>query len=202
MTDRKKVFTIFIFLLLVSVLLCACVSSNSLNTTSTTIGDTSGATNEATATETSDAKNETTASPAMAGNPNYVPETQTGDMLPVPGERTDWNIEIKFLEVEERGIWITIYDYDNQGFWFNDKYYILERYEDDAWIQLTDTDEREFGEDWCFTIPNKTRSYITSNCLNYFSHLRSDVSFSAGHYRLTKVLGGRNFSVEFDYTPE
>ncbi len=205
MINMKKILTVCTSLLAVSVLLCACVSSNSPDVVPTTIGVTSGAANGTSAAETSNAAEETTAAPPMTADPNYVPETrdETAYEIPMPSEERDvWNIEIKFLEVDDRGIWITIYDYDNLGCWFNDKYYILERYEDNTWTQLTKTNESEFGGERCFTIPSKKRSYITSNCLNYFAHLRSDVTFSAGHYRLTKVLSGREFSVEFDYTPE
>ena len=50
--------------------------------------------------------------------------------------------------------------------------------------------------------PSENDSFIDTNSLNYFSLLPSDVDFSAGHYRITKVLSGREFSVEFDYEPQ
>ena len=50
-------------------------------------------------------------------------------------ERTAWNIELKLLKIDDKGIWITICDYDNQGFEYNSLYYVLERYENGEWIK-------------------------------------------------------------------
>lgn len=199
MINMKKVFTVCVFLLLVSVLFCACVSSNSADASSNDLGKAT-----ATASEATDGVNGTTAYPPMTADPNYVPETQTEsqyDMPLPPSERTDWNVEIKFLKVDDFGIWITIYDYDNLGLWFDDYDYILERYEDDTWVQLTKKNGSYYADDPCYTLPDDTLSYISTNCVSPFSLLSSDVTFSAGHYRLTKVLSGKEFSVEFDYTP-
>lgn len=136
---------------------------------------------------------------------------QTGDhdsytdgefILPTLTERTDWNIELKLYKIDDKGIWITICDYDNQGFEYNTLYYVLERYENGTWTKLTKINESNAYTDLSYVFPSENDSFIDTNSLNYFSLLPSDVDFSAGHYRITKVLSGREFSVEFDYEPQ
>lgn len=58
MINMKKVFTVCVFLLLVSVLFCACVSSNSADASSNDLGKAT-----ATASEATDGVNGTTAYP-------------------------------------------------------------------------------------------------------------------------------------------
>ena len=139
---------------------------------------------------------------------NLEPQTGVEDIsgqeeyhtLPTLTERTEWNIEIEYLKQDEKGIWITIYDYDNQGFKYNPLYYILEKYDGSNWIKLTTMNESNASSNYSYVFPSKKESYIDTNNLNYFSLLPSGTELETGHYRLTKVLSGKEFSVEFDYT--
>lgn len=120
-------------------------------------------------------------------------------ILPTLTERTEWNIEIQFLKQDEKGIWITIYDYDNQGFQYNPLYYVLEKHDGSKWVKLTSMNESNASENHSYVFPSEQKPYIDTNNLNYFSLLPSGTELETGRYRLTKILSGRAFSVEFDY---
>ena len=131
--------------------------------------------------------------------------SQTEERADYPGyleERTAWNIELKLLKIDDKGIWVTICDYDNQGFEYNTLYYVLERYENGVWTKLTKFNESSAYTDMATVFPSKKYTFVDTVSVNFFSLLPSDVDFCAGHYRLTKVLSGREFSIEFDYEPE
>lgn len=136
------------------------------------------------------------------GSQTSVENTEdTGEyILPTLSERTEWNIEMKYLSQDDRGIWITIIDYDNQGFQYNPLYYVLEKYDGSEWVKLTKMNESNASRDYSYVFPSKKNSYIDTNNLNYFSLLPSGTELETGRYRLTKVLSGKEFSVEFDYT--
>lgn len=132
------------------------------------------------------------------------PQTGDGDVngefiLPTLSERIAWNIEIKYLKSDDKGFWITIIDHDNQGFAYNDLYYILECWDGQQWVKLTRMNESNAERDLSYVFPSENSSYIDTNSLNYFSLLPSDVTLENGRYRITKVLSGKSFSVEFDY---
>lgn len=128
-----------------------------------------------------------------------VDPSEPGFKIPTLQERTAWNIELELYKIDENGIWITITDYDNQGFEYNTLYFVLERYENGEWVKLTRLKEYYANTDVTYVFPHEDVSYIDTNNLNFFP---SYVEFSAGHYRLTKVLSGREFSLEFDYEPQ
>lgn len=187
MDNMKRYIALCLILLTFSLLFCGCKDTSQI------IPDTESENVLGSQTESKDNLGPQT------GNPDAYPNGEF--ILPTLKERTAWNIELKLLKIDDKGIWITIYDYDNQGFEYNTLYYVLERYENGEWIKLTKMNESNAYRDLCEVIPSKNASFIDTNDLNFFSLLPSDVDFCAGHYRLTKVLSGREFSVEFDYEP-
>ncbi len=118
-------------------------------------------------------------------------------ILPELEDRTDWNIELSFLECNDIGIRIKICDYDNKGFAFNDLYFVLEYLEDDNWIKLSKMNETSATQNLGYVLPSETSDFVDTDSMNRFAFL-PDVELKSGHYRLTKILSGREFSVEFD----
>ena len=119
--------------------------------------------------------------------------------IPVLKERTAWNIELSFIECTERGIKIKICDHDNQGFEFNDLYFVLKLYQDGKWVKISEMNENAANRDLSYVFPSKTTDFVDTNNMNFFAFLPG-VELKTGHYRLTKVLRGREFSLEFDLT--
>lgn len=119
----------------------------------------------------------------------------------IPGldERTDWNIELTFIECNETGIKIRICDHDNQGFAFNDLYFVLELYEDGEWVKISKMNENAASQNLGYVFPSETENFVDLDSMNRFAFL-PDVTLKTGRYRLTKILSGHEFSVEFDLT--
>lgn len=132
-----------------------------------------------------------------SNNDNQNNDSNEDFIIPSLEERTDWNIELSFVECNDIGIKINIYDYDNQGFAFNDLYFVLEVYEDDEWLKISKLNENAANRDLGYVVPSKTKDFIDFPSMNRFAFL-PDVTLETGHYRLTKILSGRAFSVEFD----
>lgn len=116
---------------------------------------------------------------------------------PELSNRTEWNIELSFVEYNDNGIVINIKDYDNIGFAFNNLYFVLEIYEDGEWINLSNLNENSAYKNYGYALPNDTRDHISVNSICPAIAL-PDTGLKTGHYRATKVLSGRPFSVEFD----
>lgn len=114
-------------------------------------------------------------------------------------ERTSWNIDIYFLELSKSGFKIRICDNDNQGFYYNPTYFVLEYKDKNDWEKLTIFQERLANEDLAFVFPDENASYVDTNNINMFS-LVPNFKLKNGKYRITKVLSGREFSVEFEIT--
>lgn len=114
-------------------------------------------------------------------------------------ERTSWNIDIHFLELSKSGFKIRICDNDNQGFYYNPTYFILEYQDENSWKKLTIFQERLANEDLVFVFPDENAGYVDTNNINMFS-LIPDFKLKNGKYRITKVLSGREFSTEFEIT--
>ncbi|MBQ7308558.1 MAG: hypothetical protein IJW87_00115 [Clostridia bacterium] len=116
--------------------------------------------------------------------------------------RGTWNIELFFLELTEDAILIRICDNDNIGFFYNPLWYRLERLENEEWVKVSRLNEEQpYSERWelAFVRPSEYNSYADTNNLNFFIALSDpEAKIPAGHYRLTKVLSYREFSVEFD----
>lgn len=133
--------------------------------------------------------------------PEYVPdnivEGDTYYVIPSLEERTAWNIEITFLEITDKAIKVQIVDYDNQGFEYNPLYYILEYYDNDQWTQISTMNEDNAYRDCALALPKENKDYLSLHDYNMLS-LLPDPNLPSGHYRLTKVLSGQKFSVEFD----
>lgn len=137
-------------------------------------------------------------------------DTTTGDekinndlngnfIIPGLDERTDWNIELTFIECNETGIKIRICDRDNQGFAFNDLYFVLELYEDGEWVKISKMNENAASQNLGYVFPSETANFVDLDSMNRFAFL-PDVELKTGRYKLTKILSGREFSVEFDLT--
>ncbi len=117
-------------------------------------------------------------------------------------DRTTWNIEVNFLELTEKGLRVEIYDHDNLGFVIDMDYFMLERQIDDQWVRLTwiTTNPDKWKSIYCvYPSDNRDYVYITDECM--FAHMPG-VILESGHYRITKVVGGKEFSGEFDLTLE
>lgn len=50
-------------------------------------------------------------------------------------------------------------------------------------------------------VPSETEDFVDVDIMNRFAFL-PDVELKSGHYRLTKILSEREFSLEFDLTFE
>jgi hypothetical protein len=111
--------------------------------------------------------------------------------------RNSWNIELEFVECTDTRIRINIIDHDNLGFFFNDLYYVLEYWDGDSWVKLSDMNEKATPHSSMECVPNTTPDYQTIPSSNMLAYL-PDVTLVSGHYRLTKLINGRAFSVEFD----
>lgn len=112
-------------------------------------------------------------------------------------ERTSWNIELSFIECNDTGIKIKICDHDNQGFAFNDLYFVLEFLEGDDWVKISKMNENSATQNLGYVLPSKTDDFVDLHSMNRFAFL-PDVELKPGRYRLTKILSGREFSLEFD----
>ena len=93
---------------------------------------------------------------------------------------------------------IKICDYDNQGFAFNYLYFELEYLENGNWVKLTKLNENSAMNDLGYVLPSSKTDYVDCDCHNFLSLIPPEVILKSGRYRLTKVLSGRDFSVEFD----
>lgn len=111
--------------------------------------------------------------------------------------RTAWNIEISFLEATKSGFKIKICDNDNQGFYYNPYYFILEYKSNGSWIKLTNLQEHLANEDIAVVFPDENNNYTDTNNITLFS-LVPNFELKAGKYRIIKVISGKNFSVEFE----
>lgn len=116
-------------------------------------------------------------------------------------ERTSWNIDIEFLETTKSGFKIRICDNDNQGFYYNPIYFVLEYKREDGWEKLTIFQEKLANEDFVFVYPDKNKNFVDTNNINMFS-LVPDFELKNGCYRITKVLSGREFFTEFEITDQ
>ena len=114
-------------------------------------------------------------------------------------ERTSWNIEISFLELSKSGFKIRICDNDNQGFYYNPIYFVLEYKEGNDWKKLTNLNKIYANEDLVVVFPSDKNNYTDTNNVNMFS-LVPNFELKNGQYRITKILSGREFSTEFEIT--
>lgn len=111
--------------------------------------------------------------------------------------RTAWNINVKFLEATEKGFKIKICDNDNQGFYYNPYYFVLEYKDENGWNKLTNLQEKLVNEDIAVVFPDENNNYTDTNNIALFS-LIPDFELKNGQYRITKVISGKEFSVEFE----
>ena len=111
--------------------------------------------------------------------------------------RSVWNIEMEFLGLTDEYIKIRICDYDNLGYMINDLYYILERFENGNWVKLSKMNENAANSNLAIALPDLTKDYADIWSYNLLS-LMPGVDINPGHYRITKVLSGKSFSLEFD----
>ena len=103
--------------------------------------------------------------------------------------RSDWNLSLSLVEIQEEWIVIEIRDNDNLGFVANDRY-LLERQEGDRWIKVSSFTEDELTEyDW-YALPLDC-GYITSNTM-------VKKPKQEGHYRVTKYLSDHPVTLEFE----
>ncbi len=114
-------------------------------------------------------------------------------------ERTSWNIELTFLDINEGGFVIQICDYDNQGFYFNPLYFVLEFKENNGWKKLTTMNAEQAYKDVGYVYPKEGSDFVDVNDVCLFS-LIPNFKLKNGHYRITKVLSGKEFSTEFEIT--
>lgn len=111
--------------------------------------------------------------------------------------RTDWNIELSFVKCTDQAIVIRICDYDNQSYVINDLYYELEYLENDTWTKISSMNRDAAFKNLKMTVPSEVNDYADIDSYNRFAFMPG-VTLKSGHYRLTKVLSGKDFSVEFD----
>jgi len=144
--------------------------------------------------ETAEETEKETMSPAEHAS-HYIPIIQQRN-------RETWNIELEFLELTDTGILIRIYDYDNLGFVYNPLYFVLEYYDGNNWTKVSTIKESNADREDMngYVVPSLEESYAATNSLNPFSLLPKDTVLKSGHYRISKVLSGKTFSVEFDLT--
>lgn len=114
-------------------------------------------------------------------------------------ERTSWNIDIEFIETTKSGFKIRICDNDNQGFYYNPIYFVLEYKSESGWKKLTIFQEKLANEDFVFVYPDENENFVDTNNINMFA-LVPDFELKTGQYRITKVLSGKEFSTEFEIT--
>lgn len=112
-------------------------------------------------------------------------------------DRTSWNIDVSFLEVGKSGFKIRICDNDNQGFYYNPIYFVLEYKGENGWEKLTNLQENLADKDLVFVYPDENKDYVDTNNVVMFS-LVPDFELKNGQYRITKVISGREFSTEFE----
>lgn len=112
-------------------------------------------------------------------------------------DRTSWNIDISFLEVGKSGFKIRICDNDNQGFYYNPIYFVLEYKGENGWEKLTNLQENLADKDLVFVYPDKNKDYADTNNVLMFS-LVPNFELKNGQYRITKVISGKEFSTEFE----
>jgi hypothetical protein len=115
-------------------------------------------------------------------------------------DRTAWNIGLSIEKQNEHGIWVRVSDYDNQGFYHNPAYFIMERYEDDSWVKVSLLSEAAEEQFIYITPPDDVDGCADTVALCRYSFMEKDLI--AGRYRVTKIISGRAFSLEFDYRPD
>ncbi len=116
------------------------------------------------------------------------------NQIPTAEERNAqalWNIELQYDSYNEDGIYITIYDYDNLGF-IHDMRYVLEKKEGDEWVRIMYMKDTLGPR---YVVPQTVKDYI---CLPFLCMKPRDVGYEPGHYRITKTISERDFTVEFD----
>ena len=128
---------------------------------------------------------------------NHKDEYTFGYVEDFIAQRTNWNIKLSFLECTDKAIVIKICDYDNQGFVINDLYYELEYLDNGTWVKISYMNENAALKNVGFVFASEENDFVDMNSYNFFT-LMPGVTLKSGHYRLTKVLSGRDFSVEFD----
>lgn len=111
-------------------------------------------------------------------------------------QRTTWNFSFKIADRDERGIYITIYDDDYIGFYFNPSYYVLHIWRDGVWQQVTGIDEKFYNFDRMYS-PNMQNGLppLTQICIEYRSLTEE---LTAGKYRLTTILDSHEVFYEFE----
>ena len=134
---------------------------------------------------------------SISSNPSTNNDLNGNFKIPELEERTNWNIELSFIECTDTGIKIKICDHDNQGFSFNDLYFVLEIYENGEWVKISKMNENAASQNLGYVFPSESENYVDLDSMNRFAFL-PDVELKTGHYRLTKILSGREFSLEFD----
>ena len=110
--------------------------------------------------------------------------------------RDVWNIELSIKQIDADFIILEIRDFDKLGFWVVDGYFVLERWENEKWVKLTDMDESmlKYGERSSFISTNKEQDYVTFDIYNPCRNIK----LFPAHYRITQHLNGNPFSLEFD----
>lgn len=84
-------------------------------------------------------------------------------------ERTAWNINIGFLEATKKGFKIRICDNDNQGFYYNPYYFVLEYKDKNGWKKLSNLQEKLANEDTAVVFPDENNNYTDTNNIALFS---------------------------------
>jgi hypothetical protein len=145
--------------------------------------------------------------PSVDQNPNKEEETYIDNgfgwnisdpyIKELVANRTDWNIELSFVKCTDQAIVIRICDYDNQSYVINDLYYELEYLENEKWIKISYMNRDAAYRHLVVSVPSQVDDFTVNDSYNRFAFM-PDVTLKSGHYRLTKVLSGKDFSVEFD----
>ena len=124
------------------------------------------------------------------------------DVYNIMAGRSSWNIEMEFYELTEKAIVLRIVDYDNIGYAYNDLYYWLDIYEDGEWKPIFSPNKNGAMKDVMYHVPSRTENYCDLLSFNMRQFLPEDFTLKTGHYRITKILSGKEFSLEFDLTVE
>ena len=118
--------------------------------------------------------------------------------------RESWNIEMEFVRKAENSLIFAIYDYDNIGFYMGLYHFGLEYYNGFEWEIISgfhSIDTIPESDEIMVAIPNPNGNKISCHVPALYS-LMNTSELKSGHYRFTKILSGRKFTLEFDLTNE
>ena len=117
---------------------------------------------------------------------------------PIELERDTWNIELSLKEITEQFIIVQIIDYDNIGYLMNDCYFVVERYEDGKWVNITNLKEEAAIRNCEYFCPNTVYDYAIAYSFNPY-YVIPGIELVPGHYRMTKVLSSKSVSKEISF---